>query len=52
MVPRSWIKECMQIFGIAKNIQNFLGESMKTGRTELTAYGAKLGDIRMRREIS
>ena len=30
MAPHSWTKECMQMFGIANNIQNFLGESMKT----------------------
>ena len=51
MVPHSWIKECMQMFGKANNIQNFLGESKKTCRTELTAYGEKLDEVRIRRGI-
>ena len=39
------------MFGIANNIQNFLGESMKTWRTELTAYVEKLGEVRIKRGI-
>ena len=39
------------MLGIANIIQNFLGESMKTWRTELTAYGEKLGEVRIRRGI-
>ena len=51
MVPHPWIKKCMQMFGRANNIQNLLGESMKIWKTELTAYGENLGEVRIRRGI-
>ena len=51
MVLHSWVKECMQMFGMANNIKNFLGESMKTWRTELTVYDNNLGQVRIGRGI-
>ena len=32
MVPHSWIVECLEIFGIATNVRQFLLRSMKSGR--------------------
>ena len=28
-VPHSWIKECMEMFGIAENMRTFLEKSME-----------------------
>ena len=30
MVPHSWISECLEMFGIANNVQDFLNNSMKS----------------------
>ena len=30
MVPYSWIIECLEMFGIAENVKNFLTDSMNT----------------------
>ena len=42
MVPHSWIIECMNMFGIAKNLTGVVQNSMKQWKTELTA-GIKKG---------
>ena len=39
MVPRSWIEECLEMFGIAVNVRQFLLSSMKKWKTELTSCG-------------
>ena len=47
MVPHSWISECLEMFGIANNVQDFLNNSMKSWKLELNASGKTLGvDIR------
>ena len=51
MVPHSWIIECLEMFGIAENVKKFLTDSMKTGKTELTSSGERLGVIHIRRGI-
>ena len=51
MVPHSWIIECLQLFGIAENVQNFLTNTMKTWRTELTVKGTVLGEVKIKRGI-
>ena len=51
MVPHSWIIECLEMFGIAENVKKFLTDSMKTGITELTSSGERLGVIHIRRGI-
>ena len=35
MVPQSWISESLEMFGIAKNVQDFLNNSMEV-RAERT----------------
>ena len=40
MVPHSWIKQCMEWFGVADNVKRTLEKSMKTWRVELTSGGA------------
>ena len=39
------------MFGIAENVKKFLTDSMKTGKTELTSSGERLGVIHIRRGI-
>ena len=47
MVPHSWISECLKMFGIANNVQDFLNNSMNPRKFELNAPGKTLGvDIR------
>ena len=49
MLPHSWIAECLEMFGIAANVRQFLLRSMKDWKTELTSCGQTLGivDINM-----
>ena len=51
MVPHSWIKECLEMFGIANNVQDFLNNSMKSWKLELNASGKTSGEIDTRRGI-
>ena len=45
MVPHSWIVECLEMFGIATNLKQFLLRSMKEWKTELTSCGQTLGVV-------
>ena len=51
MVPRSWISECLEMFGIENNVQEFLNKSMKSWKLELNASGKTIGEVDSRREI-
>ena len=51
MVPHSWILECMSMFGIAKNMDEFLKSSMANWKTELFVYGQSLGQVNIKRSI-
>ena len=51
MIPHSWIIECLKLFGVAQNIENFLSRSMKGWATELTSNGHSLGSIDIKRGI-
>ena len=44
-VPHSWISECMEIFGIAGNVREFLQRSMVQWKLSLTSNGEELGDV-------
>ena len=46
MVPYSWILECMSMFEIAKNMEEFLN-----WKTELFVYGQSLGQVNIKRGI-
>ena len=45
MVPHSWISECLEMFGIENNVQDFLNNSMKSWKLELNTSGEKLGEV-------
>ena len=51
MVPHSWLKKCMMMFGVADNMQKLLESSMEKWKTELTSGGQKLGTVRIKRGI-
>ena len=51
IVPHSWICECLEMFGIASNVQDFLNNSMKSWEIELNASGKTLGEVDIRRGI-
>ena len=45
LVPHSCIGECLEMFGIAVNVRQFLLSSMKKWKTELTSSGQQLGAV-------
>ena len=51
MVPHSWISECLEMFGIANKLQDFLKNSMKSQKLELNASGKISGEVDIRRGI-
>ena len=51
MVTHGWISECLEMFGIASNVQDFLNNSMKSWKSEFNASGKKLGEADNRRGI-
>ena len=50
-LPHTWILECLDMFGAAKNIQNLISNSMEHWSTRLTAGGVSLGNVRIQRGI-
>ena len=50
-IPHSWIIECLEMFGIAGNVKEFLKASMENWRTDLTLCGESLGSVNIRRGI-
>ena len=51
MVPHSWIEKSMNLFKVAKNVENLVSKSMNQWNTELTASGQNLGNVKIRRGI-
>ena len=51
LVLHSWINECMEIFGIAENVRNFLRRSMEHWKLWLTSNGEVLGEVDVKRGI-
>ena len=51
LVPHSWLNECMETFGIAENVTNFLGRSMEHWTLSLTSNGEVLGEVDVKRGI-
>ena len=45
MVPHPWIKECLDLFGVAENIKTLLVNSMEKWRVMLGAGNSELGEI-------
>ena len=51
MIPHSWIRKTLEMFGIADNVRNLMKESTQKWNTELTAAGRILGNVKIRRGI-
>ena len=51
MVPHSWIKEILNMTGVAGNIQSLVANSMGNWGTVLTSNGEELGKVVIRRGI-
>ena len=51
VVPPIWISECLEMFGIASNVQDFLNNSMKSWNLELNASGEKIVEVDIRSGI-
>ena len=51
MVPHSWIKETLNINGVAKNIQHLLANSMEKWGTLLSSNVNELGKVDIRRVV-
>ena len=51
MVPRSWIIECLDLFGVAENIKSFLVNSMEKWKVMLCLGNTELGEVEIKRDI-
>ena len=51
MVPHSWIKECLDLFGVAENIKTLLVNSIEKWRVMLCAGNSELGEVDIKRGI-
>ena len=51
MVPHSWIKKCLELFGVAESIKMLLVNSMKKWRVILCAGNSKLREVHIKRGI-
>ena len=51
MVPHSWTKECLDLFGVAENIKTLLVNSMEKWRVMLCAGNSELGEADIKRYI-
>ena len=51
MVPHSWLIECLNMFGVAKNAVKFLQATMVNWRTQLVSGSSVLGQVRIKRGI-
>ena len=48
MVPRSWIIECLDLFGVAENIKSFLVNSMEKWKVMLCSGNSGLGEAEIK----
>ena len=51
MVPHSWIIECLDLFGVAKNIKSLLVNSMEKWKVMLRSGRSELGEVEIKRGI-
>ena len=48
MVPHSWFKECLDLFGVAENIKTLLVNNMGKWRVILCAGNSELGEVEIK----
>ena len=51
MVPYSWIRECLDLFGVAENIKSLLVNSMEKWKLSLCLENSELGEVEIKRSI-
>ena len=51
MVPHSWIRECLNLFGLAENIKSLLANSMEKWKVTLCSGNSELGEVQIKRGI-
>ena len=51
MVPHSWIIKCLDLFGVAENIQSLLVNSMEKWKVMLCSENSELGEAEIKRGI-
>ena len=51
IITHSWISECLEMFDIAKNVQDYLNKSMQSWKLELNAPAKTLRKVDIRRGI-
>ena len=49
MLPRSWIIESFDLFGVAENIKSLLVNNMKKGKVMLCSGNSELGEVEIKR---
>ena len=50
-VPHSWVKVCLDLFGVAENTKTLLGYNMEKWRVMLCARNSELGEVDIKRGI-
>ena len=48
-ISHSWIKDCMELTGIAKNVRELLLKRMKRWKVSLTTNRNELGEVKFNR---
>ena len=51
MVPHLWIIECLDLFGVAKNIKSLLVNSMEKWKVMLCSGNSELGELEIKQRI-
>ena len=51
MAPHSWIKKCLDLFGVAENIKTLLLHSTEKWRVILCAGSSELGEVDIKWDI-
>ena len=51
MLPHCWIKQCLDLFGVALNVKNLLFKSIEQWRTELYSMSTPIGEVKINRGI-
>ena len=51
IVPHSWTSECLEMFGIANNVREFLNNSMNSWKLQLNASWKTLAEINFKKGI-
>ena len=51
MLPQSWILHCLKMYKISHEVINFIEQTMKIWRVELTAGGRSIAETKIQRGV-